>query len=200
MNEIESMQDDEHYSLGFHPWFIDDESENKIELLYQTISKKANVYAVGECGLDRNIAVDFTLQQKIFCKQIEIANSSHLPLVIHCVRAFYEVIGDLKNTKNKMPVIYHGYNNSFKIAETLMMHNGYLSFGKSLLQHNNNTADVFTQIPLSRIFLENDESDLSIQEVYRKAAELKLISLEELKKQLQTNFEEVFKDGQILAK
>jgi TatD DNase family protein len=195
INEVLLMQEDEKYSLGFHPWFIDENSVSRFELLKELIVTNKNVYAIGECGLDRNIPVDFEFQKLIFSKQVALANTCKMPMIIHCVRAFYEVIGELKTSKNKMPVVYHGYNNSFKIAATLMQHNGYLSFGKSLLQPNNNTADVFKQIPLSRVFLENDESVLTIQEVYEKAAELKSISMKELQKQLQTNFEEVFKNG-----
>lgn len=191
MSEIDNMHADEYYSLGFHPWFITIASLTQLEIFKQTVIKNNTIYAIGECGLDRNITVDFALQQAIFSAQIKIANEVKLPLVIHCVRAFYEVISELKKAKNRMPVIYHGYNNSFKIASTLIEFNGYLSFGKSLLQPMNNTAEVFKQVPLSRIFLENDESELSIQHIYERAAELKNISVEELQQSIQTNFENI---------
>lgn len=192
MNELDSMQLDEQYSLGFHPWFITPDSVKQLSTLHELAHASNHVYAIGECGLDRNIKVNFGLQQQLFSEQIQIANQAQLPLIIHCVRAFYEVIGELKKAKNKMPVIYHGYNNSFKIASTLIEFNGYLSFGKSLLQPINNTAEVFKQVPLSRIFLENDESELTIQRIYERAAELKNISVEELQKAVQTNFENIF--------
>ena len=191
ISELDNMHADEYYSLGFHPWFITADSLYQLEIFKEAVIKKSTVYAIGECGLDRNISVDFALQQAVFSAQINIANEVKLPLVVHCVRAFYEVISELKKEKNKMPVIYHGYNNSIKIANTLIEFNGYLSFGKSLLQPANNTAEVFKQVPLSRIFLENDESELTIQRIYERAAELKNMTVTELQETIQTNFENI---------
>jgi TatD DNase family protein len=188
-----------YFSYGAHPWFINNTTLDTLKNAKETIQNNTSILCIGECGLDRNIAVDFQLQQEVFSTQIRIANELQLPLMIHSVRAFYDVVSELKKAKNKMPVIYHGYNNSFKIAQTLMENNGYLSFGKSILQPKNNTAEIFNLLPIERVFLENDESDLMIEDIYKKAAEIKSISEETLQQQLQRNFIHIFKNGQILA-
>ena len=91
-----------------------------------------------------------------------------------------------------MPVIYHGYNNSFKIAQTLIKNNGYISFGKSILQAKNNTSEILKQMPLDKIFLESDESNLSIETIFDKASEILNIASDNLKQQIIHNFSTVF--------
>ena len=55
------------------------------------------------------------------------------------------------------------------------------------------TQAAFQNIPLSNIFLETDTThSLNISDVYNKAAELKLLSLDELKSAVFHNFARVF--------
>jgi TatD DNase family protein len=190
-SEFGLSNDNHFYSAGFHPWNIktyEDSWLNKLEI--QLL--KPNVIAIGECGLDRNIDIDFALQQHVFHQQILLANKVQIPLIIHSVRSFYDVVSSLQKAKNKMPVIYHGYNNSFKIAQTLIKNNGYISFGKSILQSKNNTSEILKQMPLDKIFLESDESNLSIETIFDKASEILNIAIDNLKQQIIHNFSNVF--------
>ena len=47
--------------------------------------------------------------------------------------------------------------------------------------------------PIQSIFLETDDSDLTIKDIYQKAAEIKGIELELLCKSIEENFLHVFK-------
>jgi len=72
-----------------------------------------------------------------------------------------------------------------------MLNDGhYLSFGKSILQLQNKVT--FKQVPMDRIFLETDETNISIQEIYKEAAAIKNISLETLSLQIKKNVQLVF--------
>ena len=191
-SEFEKYQSNQFYSAGFHPWFIenfDDDWTTKLK----KINLHQNILAIGECGLDRNIKIDFGLQQQAFQQQILIANQVTKPLIIHSVRAFYDVISELKKAKNKMPVVYHGYNNSLQIAQTLIANNGYLSFGKSILQAKNNTSEILKQLPLEKIFFESDDSIFSIENVFEKASEILNVDVSSLKLQIIKNFKHVFR-------
>jgi len=190
-SEFDKYQTNQFYSAGLHPWFIKEFQESWFEKLAE-MQQLNNVLAIGECGLDRNINIDFGLQQHLFHKQILLANKLKKPLIIHSVRAFYDVVSELKKAKNKMPVIYHGYNNSLQIAETLMNNNGYLSFGKSILQSKNNTAEILKKLPLDKIFFESDESINTIESVFEKAADLFNLDIKTLKQKSINNFKKVF--------
>ena len=91
-----------------------------------------------------------------------------------------------------MKWMFHWFNENLAIANELIDMDCYLSFGRSLLHPNGKNAEVFRALPLERVFLETDDADITIERVYSKAAELKEISIEDLKKSIKTNFQFVF--------
>jgi TatD DNase family protein len=52
--------------------------------------------------------------------------------------------------------------------------------------------EVFPEVPSDRFFLECDDSNLSIEEIYAKASALKNLSLGDLKRQMKENFLKLF--------
>jgi TatD DNase family protein len=181
-----------HYSYGIHPWYIEKESyENQLDNLKVVVHEK-RCLAVGECGLDKLSKVDFNLQEEVFIEHIKIANSAKKPLIIHCVKAFNELINCLNLNDNKVPVIVHGFNNNENIARILVNEGLYFSFGKALLGYESNAAKAIKSVGRKNFFLETDDADISIKYIYKKASELLAIDEEIIKQQLQSNFETVF--------
>lgn len=181
-----------YYSYGLHPWHLVKETcYEQLEILQQLVYEKRCI-AIGECGLDRLSTVDFKLQQELFIEQIRLANRVGKPLIIHCVKAFNELINCLNLNDNKVPVIIHGFNNNENIARVLVDQGCYFSFGKALLGYDSNAAKAIIKVGRKRFFLETDDADLSIKYVYRKASELLMIDEEIIKQQLMSNFETVF--------
>lgn len=180
------------YSAGIHPWYIkyiNTETEKQfIELTL--ISKHPNVVAIGECGLDKVCKTDFTLQQHYFTKQIQLAHTLHKPLIIHCVKAYNEVMQILEQQKVQVPVIFHGFNKSNTLAQELITKGYYLSFGKHLL--NTSVAGTFKSLPLEQFFLETDDSNMDIEEIYKMAAGIKNMDVATLAEQLTKNALQVF--------
>lgn len=182
-----------YYSYGLHPWYITEETyEDQLRKLQIRADEKRCV-AIGECGLDKLCKVDYNLQEKVFIEQIKIANHYKKPLIIHCVKAFNELINCLNLNDNEVPVIIHGFNNNENIARVLLNHGCYFSFGKALLGYESNAAKTIKNIGRKNFFLETDDADISIKYIYRKAAELLGIDEEILKQQIQSNFENIFK-------
>ena len=67
------------------------------------------------------------------------------------------------------------------------------SFGKDLLIDNSNAQKALLNINLSNIFFETDNSEnISIEEIYKKAAKLLNLSIVELETQIEENFKTVF--------
>ena len=175
------------YSIGIHPQDIQLESiENQFDWLNSNIIE--NCFAIGECGLDGLISIEQKIQEQVFKKHIEISNEIKKPLIIHCVRKFYEVISFRKMANQ--PMIIHGFNKKQSIADDLLKNKFYLSFGKAVL-YNLSLQNVLKTIPLDKIFLETDNEDFNIEELYIKVSELKGISLERLNEQISENLETI---------
>jgi len=180
------------YSIGLHPWYIHiKDCNDKIEIV-RNWAKNKSCIAIGETGLDKISKTDFDLQKILFEKHIEIAEEYDKPLIIHCVRAFEELIGIKKITGSKVPWIVHGYNSKPKIAERLINEGLILSFGKALTHPGSNAKKILETISENRFFLETDDSPLSIQEIYAFAAKIRKISINTLAEMIQRNFEQTF--------
>jgi TatD DNase family protein len=178
-----------YFSIGLHPWYINAAWENEWAKL-KAFSNQKNVIAIGECGLDKVCDVDFKLQQTVFAKQIELANHVGKPLIIHCVKAYDEVLKMLKEEKNAVPAIFHGFNKSKTIADKIIRNGYYISFGIALQKIS--TSAVIAGIPADRFFLETDDANISIEEIYQMAAMACSIDEASLILQIQKNAAAVF--------
>lgn len=182
-----------YYSYGLHPWYIDKDSLSYDLENLKVLAHEKRCLAIGECGLDKLSTVDFALQEEAFIEQIKLANKIQKPLIVHCVKAFNELINCLNLNNNKVPVIVHGFNNNENIARVLVNEGVLFSFGKALLGYESNAAKAIKNVGRKNFFLETDDADISIKYIYKKASELLGIDEEIIKQQLQSNFEKVFK-------
>jgi TatD DNase family protein len=179
------------FSSGIHPWFL---KKNKIEeelVLLENKLQNKNCFALGECGLDKLIAVDFELQKEVFKKQIQLSEKYKKPLIIHCVKAHQEIIEINKEVNPKQVWILHGFNKNKQLAESLLKNGIILSFGSGIIK-NKKLQEVFLELPISSILLETDASELEIQEIYQKASEIKNSSLTDLQVAIYQNFKRIF--------
>lgn len=180
------------YSIGIHPWHIDD---NRLNDDLNTIKEKLslnNCIALGECGLDKRIEKIYSTQIAVFESQLELLQEVSKPVVLHCVASFDEVISCKKNSGLSSPFIIHGFSKNYQVAKQLLNQDFHLSFGKYLLR-NPDLGEVFRQIPNEKIFLETDTIAESLEEVYTFAAKCKNISVEEMKEIVWNNYQTVFK-------
>ncbi len=185
--DIEQIPPDLPYSIGIHPKDIDVNAvDRQFEWMKNRVSE--NCLAIGECGLDSFVETDQKIQEDVFLRQIQFANEVKKPMIIHCVRKFYEVISLKKYAE--YPMIIHGFNKKERIAEDLLKNNFYLSFGKAVL-YNLSLQNTLKITPLDKIFLETDNDDFSLEELYGKVSEIKGISLENLNKQIAENLETI---------
>lgn len=175
------------YSIAIHPKdIVADSLEEQFGWLTSNISE--NCLAIGECGLDSMVSIPQKIQEEVFLRHIRISNEVRKPMIIHCVRKFYEVISFKK--KAEQALIIHGFNKKQRIANDLLSNNFYLSFGKAVLYHLS-LQDVVRNTPLDKIFLETDNESFNIEELYLKVSELKGISLEQLNEHILENLDTI---------
>ena len=175
-------------SAGIHPWYIHENFSNIQLKKLEAIATEPNIKFIGECGLDRLKGAPLPLQEEIFIKQIRIAEEVKKPVIIHCVRCYNELISIKKIVRPRVPFIVHGFNTKIEISRQLLDKGFYLSLGGALLQEESNALKVLQEIPLERLFLETDDKDISIVDIYQKAAEVRGLSVEVLEKILFDNY------------
>lgn len=178
------------FSAGLHPKDITDNWQTDLESI-KKISLSENCLAIGECGLDGLIDIDEKLQNEIFQAHINWAGEIKKPIIIHCVRRFSQI---LHYKTAKVPLVIHGFNKKENIAQELLDAGFYLSFGKAALDHLP-LQNTIKNIPIRRFFLETDDSDFEISELYEKVAEIRSISLENLKDQMWENLDNIVRHG-----
>lgn len=186
---------DSFYSVGLHPWHI---GKVDAETCFQAIEravKHKKMLAIGECGLDRTIPADFALQKHAFFMQISIAEKYSKPLIIHCVRAYSDLLQLKKETKSELPWIIHGYHGNKDTTQSLISHGFYFSVGESLLQDQYKQNNL-RMIPGERLFLETDDRTIPIGTIYRQAAQVLLVDEEKLTEQMYRNFKTMFGEDQ----
>ena len=188
-----SKSNDRYFSVGLHPWHINTSNPDPDIRLVEDVSPNPQILAIGEAGLDKLYDVDFDLQKQVFTRQLEIATKAGKPMIIHCVKAFPEIVSLYLESKSKTTLIFHGFNNNLQIAGSLLKHGFYLSFGHALLHEKSNAYRLFSQIPDDRFFLETDDSGNCIEEIYAEAARISGRSILDLKKTVLQNFENCFK-------
>jgi len=189
--DVDSIVPEKLYSIGIHPWNVTKiNTPKQIQTISET-AEKENIFAIGEIGLDK-LHSEFNLQKDVFLKQINIAKMLDKPIIVHCVKAFSELLEILKTEKLTIPVIIHRYSGNITVAEQLLKFGCYLSFGHELFNSQSKVSKVFKKIPLKYIFLETDDAKITINDVYEKAAEIKTISVTELNEKIRSNFKICF--------
>ena len=183
--EPKEIVTDKKFSAGIHPKDIDENWEENFEKIKE-ISLLPNCVAIGECGLDGLISVNENLQKEVFENHILWANQIKKPVIIQCVKRFSEIIPFQKTAK--IPLVIHGFNKKKTIADEMLKHGFYLSFGKSVL-HSLSLQSILKEFPLEKIFLETDDANFNIKELYQKTAEIKGISIENLHNKILKNLE-----------
>lgn len=179
-------------SFGLHPWELGKGSEKQYLDKLNVYCENKVIAAVGEVGLDKAIEYPITLQEEWFIKQHELAEKHKLPVIIHCVKSWNELMGLHKKVKPRVPWIFHGFAGNLILADQLIKAGCYLSFGQQLLK-NEKQQRVFKDISLENVFLETDDSDEKIDNIYKKAADLHHICSDNLKEQIYSNFRRIFK-------
>lgn len=183
-----------HWSAGLHPWFLDEinDATNWEQVYKQASSNK--IIAIGECGLDTLKGPDIGVQEKVFIKHIELSIQTGLPLIIHCVKAYDRLLRIRKNY-NKTPCwIVHGFKGKEELAQQLIEKDIKLSFGPALLEEQNLRLRILLKkTNLRHVFFETDNHILKVSDIYRRAAEILNMKLEDLASQIQINFEKCFR-------
>ena len=173
-------------SVGIHPWNLTEENSEALYLNLIRLIKDKRVLAIGEAGLDKIKGPSLELQTSVFRQEILLAEECRLPMVIHCVRAFNELLYLKKKCNSRQTWIIYGFRGNEALAKDLLRHGCWLSFGEHFQD------DALKAVPVDRLFIESDEADKSIKSIYERVAQVRGMSLDELNQVIKMNVQEVF--------
>lgn len=180
-------------SYGVHPLYIRGE-EQIVQL--EVFARENKIVAIGEAGLDRNSETTMEVQIRYMEQEILLSEKYGLPLIIHCVRAYSELLALHKKFHPRQAWIIHGYNNNKEILKQLLKRGFYISVGKKVFIGQSNISRFLSFIPPNRLFIETDDSDFPIKKVYEQTAQIRKMSLAELECEVYANFQDVFGKGE----
>jgi len=179
------------YTYGIHPWFLTKDNHNQYITNVEKSTDFPNMIAIGEAGFDKLRGPSAELQSKVFEEQALISEAHEKPLIIHCVKAWDELLAVHKKLRPKMPWMIHGFRGSIEQAEQLLSKGFYLSFWFDFALRKESTQ-LFRSLPKDRIFLETDGADVDIRTIYKKVAKDLDMTVDELKANIHMNFNEFF--------
>lgn len=165
--------------------------------------------AIGEIGLDYALTdVPRERQQAAFREQLRVAVENGLPVLIHCRRAFSDIIGILKEENvRRIGGVMHAFSGSYETAmECIKLGlsisvSGTVTYGNAV-----KPVEIVRKLPLECILLETDSPDMTpepfrgrdnepayLVEVARKVAETKGMSIDEVGLITTRNAEKIFR-------
>ena len=176
------------------------------ELLKSDINNK--IIAVGEIGLDYYWNKENKeIQKEAFKKQIELANTYKLPIVIHTREAVQDTIDILKQNEVKEKGIFHCCPLNRELVKEALKLGFYISFaGPITFKNSKNAEEIVNMVPLDRILIETDSPYLApepkrgtrndsrnVKYIAEKIAEFKQIELEKVAFETYNNALKIFK-------
>jgi TatD DNase family protein len=178
-------------SFGIHPWYLNAGNFDQLIKRVSTMTCHSNMIALGEAGFDKLRGPSMELQRSAFEAQIAMSETSRKPVIIHCVKAWDELLEVHKTSRPKMPWLIHGFRGSKELAAQLISKGMYLSFWFGFIIRPE-AAWLLKSLPGDRIFFETDGSKADITDLYKKVTADLGISVDELKTIVLLNFNKFF--------
>ena len=161
-----------YFGLGLHPFFSAEHDANALMQLEGELAveaalrekKQSRCVAVGECGLDFAIAdAEQDQQVAVFTTQLQLANRFDLPVIMHCRKAFPELIRALKQNLPVAGGVYHGFSGSYQQATQLIDLGIKIGVGGTITYRRaNKTRSTIAALPLDALMLETDAPDMPV--------------------------------------
>jgi TatD DNase family protein len=192
--------------MGLHPTSVKKNYLEELRFVEKQFEER-DFFAVGEIGIDLYWDQStLAIQQDAFKRQIKLAKSKKLPIVIHCRDAFDEIFEVLESEKSEsLYGIFHCFTGTLEQAHRAISYNMKLGIGGVITFKNGKIDTFLNQIPIQHIVLETDAPYLApvpyrgkrnessyLKRINEKVAHIYKISPEESARITTQNSKEVF--------
>lgn len=176
---------EEWHSIGLHPWDTQRLDAYKlVERILPNMLENEHCVALGEVGLDKVRGAALNTQLELLEQQLQLAVALGLPIVVHCVRAWSELVGAVRNARFQGNKAVHGFRGSLPVLQLLLQNDWYISIGPD---GRGNLPECIAAIPSNRLLLESDASGMDIATIYSMAAAQLNMPLPELQALVYSN-------------
>lgn len=143
-------------AVGTHPDAAGEVNEDVIGA-YRKMLSHPKVKAIGEIGLDYYYeTVPREIQQRAFAMQLELAQETGYPVIVHERNAHDDGMRMVKRFKG-VNGVFHCYSGSAEMARQLVDMGWYIGFtGVLTFKNARKAVETAERIPLERIVLETD--------------------------------------------
>jgi len=147
-------------SVGLHPIHVKDNDFHTAKYRSEAKASK-KVVAIGETGLDY-MYPEQEKQKQVFLQHLELAKELNLPVILHCRKAYDEMIEILqratlcKNDRGLPSVtgVVHCFTGRWSQAKKYLDMGLHLGFNGIIFKHN--VDEVIKKVPIDRILIETD--------------------------------------------
>ena len=149
-------------AVGVHPSDCGDWEDGMLLKLRQ-LASHPKVRAIGEIGLDYYCKDNppRALQQNVFRRQLELAQSLCLPVIVHDREAHQDCLSIVREYP-QVRGVYHCYSGSLEDAKILVKLGWMISFTGVITYKNARKAlEVIEWLPMDRIMIETDSPYLT---------------------------------------
>ncbi len=150
---------------GLHPTSVNYDYRKSLDEIFSpaTMDRFANMVAIGEIGMDLYWDETYVSEQKeALDSQLALAESMNLPVIIHCRKAFAEIIDVLECHRSAgLKGVFHCFSEDYEAARKVLDLNFHIGVGGVLTYKKSSLPDVVAKVPLSRILLETDSPYLA---------------------------------------
>jgi len=203
-------------TVGQHP------NDNPEEIFdynkFLELSRDPKVVAIGECGIDyyrlkgseEEKETEIKRQKDLFIQHIKLAEETKLPLMIHArphlnsEDAYIDAIRILEEEKFSGHANFHFFVGDITTAQKIVEHGWSVSYDGPIT-FSNDYDEVIKSIPLVNIMCETDAPFAApapyrgqtnypqyVEHVYKKIAELKVVTPEFMREVMQENIKRIF--------
>ncbi len=150
-------------AAGLHPYFLAQHQQSHLESLYNFAkTNKAQLVAIGECGLDRSIE-NLEKQTFLFEQQIALANELELPLIVHHRQSHDLIAQSFKRCRPKNGGVIHAFSGSIQQAQYYIKMDFKLGVGGVITyERAAKTRAVVAKLELQHLVLETDSPSMPL--------------------------------------
>ena len=149
-------------AMGVHPSETGELDQEGLQWIKEQCGRR-KIKAVGEIGLDYYWKDNppRALQQNVFHRQLELAQSLRLPVIVHDREAHQDCLSIVREHP-QVTGVYHCYSGSLEDAKVLVKLGWMLSFTGVITYKNARKAlEVIDWLPMDRIMIETDSPYLT---------------------------------------
>lgn len=182
------------FTAGLHPWHAEKLSKEEIQNRLEQLVHSKSIIAIGETGIDKLKGPDLDIQLDVFKQHINIAEKYNLPLIVHSVKAHNEILKLKIDLKSKIPWVIHHFNGGKQMALDFIKNGFNLSVSHHIKNSKSRISHYIGDLPVEKIFLETDDFDIDIKDLYTIAAKNFNIDIKDCKKQFVNNLKDLLNE------